>query len=253
MKFALVNEQRQEAKPGLSGICQAYGHPMVAKCGETRVWHWAHKGRHVCDPWKEPETEWHRTWKEQFPVSWQEFLHRAANGEKHIADVKTDRGWVLEFQHSYIKPEERRSREAFYQKLLWVVDGARRVRDRGQFLKVWEGGVPLGANSNIRTVFSDECALLRDWGGGPAPVFFDFGREEPMLWWLLHPSLLVPIPRADFINSHLSGETDITRQFDGLMNARDKLVAARELQLRATPLQGFQQYLPRKARFRRRF
>lgn len=252
MKFALVNEQRREAQPNLSGACQACSHPMVAKCGETRVWHWAHKGRHPCDPWWENETEWHRAWKEQFPAAWQEFPHRADNGEKHIADVKTDRGWVLEFQRSYIKPEERRSREAFYPKLLCVVDGARRIRDRQQFVNAWEGAVPVGANSHVRRVFSDDCALLRDWGGGPAPVFFDFGREEAMLWWLLHRSLLVPISRTDFINSHRSGETDITRQFDGLMNARDKLVAAHELQLRATPLQGFQQPFPRRARFRRR-
>jgi hypothetical protein len=42
--------------------------------------------------------------------SWQEIVHRSDSGEKHIADVKTDHGWVIEFQHSYLNPEERRSR-----------------------------------------------------------------------------------------------------------------------------------------------
>ena len=51
------------------------------------------KGRRFCDPWWENETEWHRAWKDQFPADWQEIVHHAEDGEKHIADVKTDR-WL---------------------------------------------------------------------------------------------------------------------------------------------------------------
>ena len=182
MKFSLVNGQHQEAQPNLSGMCPACGHPMVAKCGEVKIWHWAHKRRRPCDPWWENETEWHRAWKEQFPVHWQEVVHEAKNGEKHIADVKTDHGWVIEFQHSYIKPEERRSRDTFYPKLVWVVDGARRKRDRTQFLNAWKEGMQVGGNSLVRRAFSDKCVLLREWAGSHAPIFFDFGEE--VLWWL---------------------------------------------------------------------
>ncbi len=89
MKFALVDEIRCEAQPSLRGNCPACDHPMVAKCGEVKIWHWAHKSRRLCDPWWENETEWHRDWKNQFPVQWQEDVHKAENGEKHIADVKT--------------------------------------------------------------------------------------------------------------------------------------------------------------------
>jgi len=46
--------------------------------------------------------------KDQFPADWQEHVQHAETGERHIADVKTSRGWVIEFQHSYLKPEERR-------------------------------------------------------------------------------------------------------------------------------------------------
>ena len=134
MKFARVNGQRQKAQPKLSGECPACGHPMNAKCGKERkrIWHWAHKSSRHCDHWWENETDWHRAWKDQFPEHWQEVVQEAENGEKHIADVKTNQGWVIEFQHSYIKPEERRSRDDFYQKLVWVVDGTR--RDWGQSL-----------------------------------------------------------------------------------------------------------------------
>ena len=94
MRFALVNGQRQEAQPNLSAKCPTCDQPMVAKCGEVRISHWAHQRTLLCDPWWENETEWHRAWKGQFPESWQEVVHQADNGEKHIADVKTDQGWV---------------------------------------------------------------------------------------------------------------------------------------------------------------
>ena len=114
MKYALVDGQRQEAQPGLSGECPAWGCPMVARCGEFNVWHWAHRSRSHCDTWWENEGPWHRNWKSQFPTAWQEVLQTAEDGERHIADVKTDRDWVLEFQNSYLNPQERRSRDAFY-------------------------------------------------------------------------------------------------------------------------------------------
>jgi competence protein CoiA len=205
MKFALANGERQQAQPNLSGDCPGCGGPMVARCGEVRVHHWAHKGRRYCDPWWEPETEWHRNWKNRFPESWQEIVHHAEDGERHIADVKTDAGWVVEFQHSYIKPVERRSREAFYKQLVWVVDGLRRKRDGPQFQKAWEEGRPVG-RTLVRRAFSDECRLLREWAGSPAPVFFDFGVEN--LGWLRAlrsdgPVYILPFPRSQFIESHL--------------------------------------------------
>ena len=128
MKYAIVGELKQEAEPGLSGECPVCEATTIAKCGEKNIWHWAHKGKRNCDRWWENETEWHRDWKNQFPVEWQEVVQIADDGEKHIADVKTDQGWVIEFQRSYIKPEERRSREAFCGNMVWVVDGLRRKK-----------------------------------------------------------------------------------------------------------------------------
>jgi competence protein CoiA len=87
---------------------------MVAKCGRVKVWHWAHKGRLECDPWYE-ETEWHRSWKDRFPLVWQEQIaYDPDSGEKHIADVSTPNGLIIEFQHSVISPQEIAARETFY-------------------------------------------------------------------------------------------------------------------------------------------
>jgi class 3 adenylate cyclase len=51
MKFAVVEGERREAQPGLSGKCPVFGDAMIAKCGNYRVWHWAHRGTRTCDPW----------------------------------------------------------------------------------------------------------------------------------------------------------------------------------------------------------
>ena len=174
MKFALVNGQRQEAQPIHSGKCQICDHPMVAKCGEVRIWHWAHQGRRFCDHWWENETEWHRKWKAEFPDAWQEIVRHADDGTKHIADIETEHGWVIEFQHSSIRPEERRSRDAFYRQLVWVVDGTRRKRDAAQFARAWSDGTPVGKAFPVQRLYADDCALLREWSGSLAPIFFDF-------------------------------------------------------------------------------
>jgi competence protein CoiA len=262
MKFALVNEQRREAQPDLSGKCLTCGHPMVAKCGEVRIWHWAHRGSRLCDPWWENETEWHRAWKDQFPISWQEVVQRAEDGEKHVADVKTDHGCVIEFQNSYINPEERRSRETFYTQLVWVVNGSRRKTDKQKFSDAWLRGVAVGPSSQLRKIVSHECVLLREWVGVRAPVFFDFG--EPMLVWFLHVSFdgsmyVTLLPRADFIKIHRGGATDIAFTFDDLVKDLRKRVAVYDShvqtlqRVRTQPLPSFEQYHARQRRFRRRF
>ena len=265
MKFSLINGQRQEAQPNLSGKCPACGQAMVARCGKINIWHWAHKGRRACDLWWENETEWHRTWKGRFPESWQEVVHRADNGERHIADVKTDHGWVIEFQHSHIKPEEHRSRETFYRKLVWVIDGKRRKTDSAQFLNALNTGTPIGSNSLVRIPFSDTCTILREWVGSHAPVFIDFGDEHEF-WWILKgtadgSAYVTRFPRSQFIEIHRLGATQELRDiFEKFVNDLSKLVSQFEsyLMIRASvqagrlPAPGFQQYPILRRSLRRR-
>src|SRR5690606_41098623 len=99
MKFAIVDGARREAAPNLSGACPACQRPVVAKCGKLRIWHWAHRRALLCDSWWEGETEWHRAWKSQFPVEWQEVVHSAEDGERHIADVKDRKSTRLNSSH----------------------------------------------------------------------------------------------------------------------------------------------------------
>lgn len=229
MKFALVDDVRRVPEPGLFGKCPIFGHPMIAKCGDIRTHHWAHQGSPTCDPWWENETDWHRAWKDQFPADWQERVHHAEDGERHIADVKTRDGWVLEFQHSHITPEESRSREAFYQSLIWVVDGVRRKRDVAQFARAWARGESPNPLSNKRRLASPEGALLRDWAGSRAHVFFDFGDGQA-LWWIFPASddaraYVQQVSRAQFVRIHQS--TGL-REFDSLVDNFSAFIAQYE-------------------------
>lgn len=180
MKYALVNDGKREAVKGLAGSCPSCGNPMIAKCGEKKIHHWSHKGKLECDPWWENETQWHRDWKGYFPIDWQEVTHRdEATGEKHIADVKTSKGWILEFQHSYLKPTERNSRNDFYKKIAWVVDGTRLKGDLEKVLEALKSGKPV--NQLVLKIAPNACSLFKDWASTHAPVFFDFGGPQLVL------------------------------------------------------------------------
>lgn len=179
MKFALIDGERREPQPNMVGRCPGCGEVVTAKCGTQRVWHWAHKGRVICDRWWEPETEWHRAWKNLFPTSWQEVPCRSeATGELHIADIRTPHGLVLEFQHSAIHLAERLARETFYEAMLWIVDGSRLKRDRprmDEYLPGWRT-LPEG---DVRTIYQPAVIFPRRWIDCTAPVLFDFDGPQP--------------------------------------------------------------------------
>lgn len=226
MRYAIIKGKRCEATKGAIGECPSCGSEMIARCGEVRVDHWAHKGRRHCDPWWENETDWHRAWKDEFPKDWQEVIHYADDGEKHIADVKTPQGWVLEFQHSAIKSEERIARTEFYPKLIWVIDGTRRKNDHKQFFRDWTYMGSFNTKPPIERIFKGDSRMLEEWDGLSSPVFIDFGHLEtnPDALWCLLPArdypkvehwdddlqfLVVKFKRSEFIRMHRSGsETD---------------------------------------------
>ena len=181
MKYAINNNTKTPPTKDAKGVCPSCEAEMVAKCGNVKVWHWAHKvGRH-CDDWWENETAWHREWKNRFPVKWQERLFKSDGGEKHIADICTDSRLVVEFQHSHIKPEEMAEREAFYENMVWVVDGTRLKNDKPRFLKYVDEWIPTAEDPKKFNVFTEmfpDWVFNKHWVDRPAPVFFDFGETD---------------------------------------------------------------------------
>lgn len=218
MKLSIVNGERREPEKGLLGECIGCGQSMIPKCGPIKIWHWAHKSQCECDHWWENETEWHRAWKNYFPKENQEIRHKdEVTGEWHIADVKTPQDYILEFQHSFLKSEERQSRNKFYgDKLVWIVDGLKRQKDKSRFDLFLKYAMPIGENSPILKLhsFIDECALLKEWSECGVPVFFDFGSDLS-LWCLLPKSssgnyYILEYSRKNFIALHtesLNGST----------------------------------------------
>jgi len=138
MRLAIVDGQRREASPGLHGCCPGCGGPVRAKCGEVLTWHWAHLTAE-CDPWSEPESQWHLNWKARFPEQYQEVVIGP-----HRADVMGPAA-VLEVQKSQIAPEMIREREEFYGEMLWMLKGEDfadrlkiKYRGRGMYCFEWK-------------------------------------------------------------------------------------------------------------------
>lgn len=124
MYFANVNGIKTPPSPGLKGSCYCCGNEVISKCGKSNIWHWSHIDLKQCDSWWENETEWHRKWKQKFPLENQEIIHYdKETHEKHVADVKTNNGVIIEFQNSNISIEELESRESFYGNMIWIVNG----------------------------------------------------------------------------------------------------------------------------------
>lgn len=217
MKYGLVNGEKTSASPKLAGYCPLCGGQLVSKCGNTKVHHWAHKNTKECDSWWERETQWHRDWKNCFPVEWQEVVHKDQSGEKHIADIKTPDGLVVEFQHSHITREERDSRETFYEHIIWVVDGTRRKMDYRKF----DSGRKSLTRTPMAKVYNvpyPEKILPNDWLDSKKIVILDFNgtskQEHPskqqlaMFWLSKGESIMrcMQITKFDVISWVSSGE-----------------------------------------------
>lgn len=217
MRYALVDDIKVDPQPKLHGVCPHCGEEMVSKCGRIKVWHWAHKSREVCDPWWENETEWHRAWKKNFPKEWQEISKvDEKTGERHIADVKTPDGLVVEFQHSPISSEELMARENFYENMVWIVDGLRNDLDLSYF-RMGLGSTPIQTNP-LAYAFEwwGRSRIMYNWSEAKSRVFIDFGESltkgAPVVWRLVlfdkkkKRGVVSPYPKHLLISAISKGE-----------------------------------------------
>lgn len=161
MKFSAVNGQRVFAFPKGKGVCLFCGNDVIAKCGNKKMWHWAHSVKKICDPWWENETHWHRDWKAHWDEQFQEVVHfDSLTGEKHIADVKNQNGFVLEFQNSPLSDVELVSRERFYGDMAWVVNAANFAANIEIGAKLPNPELPLSLDMCIHRVQSSPQSFL---------------------------------------------------------------------------------------------
>ena len=182
MKYAVLNNKRIAPQKGIKNAkCPICGDILIPKCGEKNMHHWAHKSNANCDSWWESETEWHRQWKNNFPNEYQEIImHDYTTGEKHVADVKTKTGIIVEFQHSTIDTKEQYSREQFYKNMIWVID-ARKYYDKfKQNIKLLKH---CKSNKNYFYIKIDSYkkqnnCFPKKWLDSSVPVIFDFGLQD---------------------------------------------------------------------------
>lgn len=208
MRFALSNQRRIEATPSAKGTCPICDTLLIPKCGTSKVWHWAHKPKSNCKALWETETEWHRNWKLCFPEDWSEVVHTSIAGERHIADIRTPEGLIIEFQHSHICDRERYTRERFYGNMVWVVDGTRLKRD-SNFHDGMKNNLRHGKNVDFYSFNGLGRQITRRWCYSEKLVYLDFGGEE--LWCVIPyranwKFFAVPVHKCEFINACKNGK-----------------------------------------------
>lgn len=270
MKYALVNNIKTEAQKGLKGYCPICSSELTAKCGDFKIHHWSHKKSRNCDTWWETETEWHRKWKNYYPIDWQEFTFEdTTNKEKHIADIYTTHNLVIEFQHSHIDPKERNSREMFYKNMIWVVDGTRLKRDFNRFLKSFETFKKTEKKGLFLVDYADEVFSV-NWLNSSVPVIFDFkGLDELKdktdlrhnLYCLFQLrlgrySLLAEIPREAFIKTTINGDWTLRYQsfIESIMPKKEESIQKQDnTQSKTSHRQGTHYYEPKKGKFVKRW
>lgn len=164
MRWAQLGSERIEPTPKSAASCPLCGGELISKCGEIIAWHWAHKTKD-CDPWSEPESDWHLGWKQRFPPDWQEVVMGP-----HRADVKTPFG-VLEFQKSSISLATIKEREQFYGAIAWVIDSS-----EWWLMGEDSHGTALPKGS-ARWLWPRKC-----WQLSSAPLFLDRGNQ--IIWFV---------------------------------------------------------------------
>lgn len=165
--YANVAGERQRAtrEGPRAAECQDCGQPMIAKTGDVKIWHWAHRSENP-DCQAAGETEWHLDWKELGPPGSQE---RAVGNRR--ADVLAPGGFAVEFQKSALTGAEVLAREADWKRqLVWIFDAAAAYGERRLELRVNLARGPGDAYRNIRWAHAPErvkaatCTTLLDLG-----------------------------------------------------------------------------------------
>ena len=194
MLYAISNNEKIEAKPNTRAKCLLCEREVFSKCGEVNVWHWTHLNEESCDGWHEPETIWHKEWKNLFGKTSSEVII-SKDGVKHRADIYTKSEVVIELQNSPILKPVIRERELFYgERMLWVINGlhfklnfdlnAKDIQYYRNFRRTNEGII----DWNTEELFNDNEYRFfvwkwckKSWDEVRRPVFIDFGESNLFL------------------------------------------------------------------------
>ena len=116
----------RDANENARYYCPYCGAPMIQRCGQINIPHFAHMKGHLCtDSWKYEEmSEWHLSWQQQYPLNNREVAVINDLG-RHRADILIN-DTVIEFQHSPMSAAEFQDRNMFYTScgyhVIWLFD-----------------------------------------------------------------------------------------------------------------------------------
>lgn len=126
MLYALdsTGNQVRAEKTSQEAKCPYCGNRVISKCGTINIHHWAHEVDCIYkDSWNyEPMSQWHLDWQELFTNTQRE-AYTEKDGVAHRADILTNNKVVIEVQNSTISSQEIWRRVAFYDKLIWIING----------------------------------------------------------------------------------------------------------------------------------
>jgi competence protein CoiA len=216
MLYALLNNEKIKAIPKAKAKCPLCEKDVFSKCGDVYAWHWAHENQKSCDNWFEPETQWHKDWKDQFGEELSEIII-TKDGKKHIADILTKDKIVIELQNSTILKPTIQKRELFYgQKMLWIINGIDFKsnfqiicpEESNRFYPVSQGFVHKRTGQLVKN--GEKYFIWKwsreSWDETQRPVFIDFG--EDYLFWVkagmgLNNGLGKYVTKKEFLNKYL--------------------------------------------------
>lgn len=144
---------------------------------------------------------------------------------------------MIEFQHSHLDPQERVAREAFYQNMVWVVDGTRLKGDYRRFLEGRKNIMTRHKNGFFLVHFPEECFPVA-WIKSSTMVIFDFKGTLPnesldemrnTLWCLLpgrakNRAVMIGISRQDFVAAAMKQPGLLPEPAHEFVSAYDKLL-----------------------------
>lgn len=151
---------------------------MIAKCGDILTWHWAHMSIEDCDPWAEPNNEWHRGWQMLVPPD-----RREVRIGKHRADMLTRSGRVIELQDSYLPPTEIRVREHHYGNMLWIFNAIEPYANDRLLIRPRDGYVSFRWKQPRKSLAWCQRPVLLDIGYGQLLHVKKIHTEAPCGGW----------------------------------------------------------------------
>ncbi len=191
MLLSMVGDQLAEATPmGIRrGVAPCCGAVTIAKTGDQVMWHWAHEKSKDCDPWSEPESQWHLDWKRRALAAGArvEVSFKTGGRVIHRADIVLADGRIVEVQRSSLSITARLEREAFYGAnggMFWIQDVSDSdLRPRVPQIDPYSGEHRMGPlfDSDVDRVVGVFHGRLRSILATKAPQVWDFG-DGALAW-----------------------------------------------------------------------